>query len=117
MRNKLIGRVTSPLIPFFTLFEVAFFWHHLWLTFILLMLTSAWAIYFSDNKVLVFYLWLSASVGGPIAETFAIHFGAWHYALPNHHATIPIWLAPCWGLAGVFFYNVSKRLERILKQK
>lgn len=116
MLKNALFKITPTLIPFLTLFEVSLFWHHVYLTLLLLELTSAVAIYFSSNRIVTLYLWICVSLGGPVAEIVAIHFGAWHYSLPTHALMIPLWLSPCWGLAGIFFYNVSKRIESILNK-
>jgi len=116
MFKNTLFKITPQLFPFLTLFEVSLFWHRVWLTFVLLELTSALAIYFSSNRIVTFYLWICVSLGGPVAEIVAIHFGAWKYTLASQPLTIPLWLSPCWGLAGIFFYNVSKRIESTLNK-
>ena len=111
MSKKFFATLVSFFFAPLTLLCVAFFYHNVLLTFLLLVIISSLAIIFNSNTRVALTLWLTATILGPLAEVFAIHFGAWHYALASKPLSIPIWLAPCWGLAGIFFYNLSKRLE------
>ncbi len=66
----------------------------------LFMLSIDWR-----KKNLVFYLVML--IIGPIAEAFAINFGAWTYTNPVFIG-VPIWLFFVWGNAGLFVIKLKE---------
>lgn len=106
-------KIFNHLAPLTALMIVSLTWKHPWVALILLMCLSTYVVLYGEEKKVAFLIWLIATIAGPIAETIAIHFGAWHYTNPTNQMTIPLWLAPCWGLAGLFFLKLSILLEKV----
>jgi hypothetical protein len=50
---------------------------------------------------------------GPLAEIFAVHFGAWHYT--DSYFEIPIWLPFAWGIAMIFMKKTAEALLSLEK--
>lgn len=92
-----------------TLMIVAFFRHQIFLSIILLSITSIAILLIDGNKrttilfIIVFFL-------GPIAESFAIYHNAWTYDLVNYKFNFPIYLAFVWGNAAIFIRNLELRI-------
>jgi hypothetical protein len=55
-----------------------------------------------------FMFYFIAFILGPVAELFAIAFGAWNYAQPFYF--IPTWLPLLWGIAALIVKNLSETL-------
>jgi hypothetical protein len=100
------------LVSILALATICLEWRYPWFAFATLMILSAIIISVSVDRKVVARIWIIAFIAGPLAETLAIHFGAWRYAFPTDPFTIPLWLAPCWGLSGVFFYYLILRLSK-----
>lgn len=88
---------------------VSAFWSEPVMLFVLLMLLSGVALSWRASK-LKLIVYLVCVVWGPLAEAVAISFGAWTYASPQFFG-IPFWLAPLWGLAGLFIVGVYDALR------
>jgi len=97
-----------------SIFIVGFFWRMPTLVFLILSIllielnrTLNWR-YLKTSLICTFF--------GPIAEAIAIAFKAWTY---NDHQIIgvPIWLAPLWGVACLFFIATALFLGEIDQPK
>lgn len=66
----------------------------------LIMLSIDWR-----KKNFIFYF--AILISGPIAEAFAIYFGAWNYTSPVFIG-IPIWLFFVWGNAGLYVVKLKE---------
>ena len=49
---------------------------------------------------------------GPLAEAVAMAFNAWSYSLPSILG-FPLWLAPVWGCAALFFLALGEFVKEI----
>ncbi len=77
----------------------------------LLLLILA-AVMIADNyKRSRIALFVIVAIFGPIAEAVAIYFGQWSYAHIDI-GSVPLWLFPLWGCAGLYIEGLSVRLSR-----
>lgn len=97
-----------------SIFIVGLLWRNPILVFFILLLllielnrTLNWR-YLKTSLICTFF--------GPIAEAIAIAFKAWTY---NDYQVIgvPVWLAPLWGIACLFFISTSLFLGEIDQPK
>lgn len=93
-----------------TLVTVAFLRNWVVVSLVLLAITSIVMIYLSDVKN-VSKIYLYVFILGPLAEAFAIYFGAWTYSNPVIIG-IPLYLPFVWGSAGVFISNLAYRMSK-----
>jgi len=93
-----------------TLCVVAFLRHNEILSLILLCCISAFMIILDGNKHAI-VLFFVVFIFGPLAEAFAIHFGAWSYDMVSFLG-FPLYLAFVWVNAGLFIRNLDLRIVR-----
>lgn len=65
-------------------------------------------------KNAVYYLLVFIS--GPLAESVAIHFGAWSYAQPVFIG-IPLWLPFAWGNAGLYVLRLKSFIDSVFSSR
>lgn len=63
-----------------------------------------------------FLLYSVCAISGALAETAAIHTGAWAYASPSIFG-IPYWLPLLWGIAALFIKGTAIELDDILRNQ
>ncbi|MEK6888083.1 MAG: hypothetical protein AABX14_04005 [Candidatus Aenigmatarchaeota archaeon] len=79
-----------------------------------LIILWCFGIYFWHKKRDII-LFVSGAIFGPLAETVAIHFGAWSYANPTLLG-IPLWLPFGWGITIVMIVRFAELFIRIEKK-
>ena len=94
---------------------VHFAWERPWWTLGVLLALSAVAVAAARDRGRTALLWLVVAVLGPAAEYLCIWGGAWHYRVTADHLLVPLWLAPCWGLAGLFFVTLGMMLGLVAR--
>ena len=89
---------------------VSLLWPKPLLLFFIMLILSAVVLLQKKEKteLLVFII---CSLGGGFAETVAIYFGTWSYALPQFIG-VPFWLFPTWGLAAIFIKRLAELLNK-----
>jgi len=109
---KILCSLVDKMSSLLTLIILIFFWQHSFLATALLVLVSAIALAYRFNKVKLL-IFLAGFVLGPLSEMVMIHFGAWHYSMPDFLG-IPLWLPVTWGNAALFFYKLTTKLQKML---
>lgn len=59
-------------------------------------------------------LYIAVAIGGPIAESIAIYFGAWAYAQPDFLG-MPFWLPFVWGNASIYMLRLKQLIDFFVK--
>ncbi len=85
---------------------VSLLWSKPFLLLVVILVVSALTL-LQKKEMRELKLFIVISLGGAFAETVAIYFGTWSYALPQFIG-IPLWLFPIWGLAGVFIKRLAE---------
>lgn len=97
-----------------TLLAVGLLWKYPVILFV-----SVLTVFFEVNRTLKWrYIRTSLVVLilGPIAEAVAMAFEAWSYPLPVILG-FPLWLAPVWGCASLFFLALGELVNEIPYEK
>lgn len=79
-----------------------------------LIILWCFGIYFWHKKRDII-LFVSGAIFGPLAETVAIHFGAWSYVNPTFIGVL-MWLPFAWGIAIVMIVRFAELFIRIEKK-
>ena len=112
MKRLLKAFLYSIVLALVSLHSVALFWQNsLMLTGILIFLSLLMFLVWKNKEDAILYI--IASVSGAVAESIAIAFGAWSYAIPDIGG-IPYWLPFLWGIAAVFIKENSPEKDKAL---
>ena len=108
----LLGKAVRELPPLLAIIGVCFLWRYPWLLLLFGLGLSLWDVLLFKNKKAAVKVWLFGAVLGPVMEMLTIWCGAWQYSKTDFF-NIPLWLAPMWGLAALFFARrtMSRRME------
>jgi hypothetical protein len=113
MKRLLKSFLYSIVLALVSLHSVALFWQNsLMLTGILIFLSLLMFLVWRSKEDVILYI--VASVSGAVAESTAIAFGAWSYAIPDISG-IPYWLPFLWGIAAVFIKRISFEIHDFVK--
>jgi hypothetical protein len=87
------------------------FYKNLYLTTLFLLILTTIAL-FKWKSWITFAVFLVVALTAPLFEMIAIHFGVWHYSLPNV-GNVPIWLFVLWGDAGALVYQIALGVKKL----
>lgn len=113
-QNKIKLRYGAPIGFIASLMCVYALWQQPLLLFFVMIFISIFTLWIYDFRFIRTFLFVSLM--GPIAEIIAMHAGAWKYVQPSF-LSVPIWLFPLWGMAGICFLAVAVYYKDVKMQK
>ena len=109
MNSELKKFLTTCLLAILTLLIPSFFGSNSFMSVALLSVVGILMLCVDWNlKHLIYYV--AVFISGPLAESLAIHFGAWTYTQPIFIG-VPIWLPFVWGNAGLYVLRLKSFID------
>ena len=111
MNSELKKFLATCVLAVLTLLVATFFWDNLAVSVPLLLVIGLLMLGVDWNAKNAMY-YLIVFISGPLAESVAIHFGAWTYAQPVFIG-IPLWLPFVWGNAGLYVLRLKSFIDLV----
>ena len=108
--RKVLSVIVIGLGAVGTLMSVALLWQMPLVLTAVLVLISAFMLFYHKSKSVLF-VYVFGFFFGPITEIVAISHGAWSYAAP-HLFGVPFWLPFVWGAASITIISAYLYVKR-----
>jgi hypothetical protein len=115
MKQEYKNAIFNGFFGLAVLLVVILFYENIWLSTLLLGLISIVGL-LKWRSWLTFSIFIFAGFFGSIAEIIAVYFSVWSYSVISI-INVPLWLFLVWADAGVFIYQTSIEIKKILKIK